>query len=78
MWIKRFTQGDDADPEYQEKVIRIFVNSVYLFDNQVLIYFNVKDGKRKCYVDHIAEIDELESIITNAKAGSTIERYGGR
>ncbi len=65
-WLKLFTNGDAADPEFQERIIDTFINSVYLYDDKLIIYFNVKDGQQSCYIDYIADADALNDIISDA------------
>ena len=45
-WFERFRQGDPSDPAYQQKIIDCFVNSVYIFDDRLVINFNYKDGDK--------------------------------
>ena len=77
VWLKIFTDGDAADPAFQERVIDIFVNSVYLYDDKVLIYFNIKDSKQTCHIEHIADMDELIAVIENTASGGSYDKPHG-
>jgi DNA invertase Pin-like site-specific DNA recombinase len=37
-WLKVFTRGDPADEDFQQRIIDIFINSIYLYDDRILIY----------------------------------------
>ena len=54
-WFERFRQGDSSDPAYQQKIIDCFVNSVYIFDDHLVINFNYRDG------DKLVSLQEVKS-----------------
>lgn len=54
-WFERFRQGDPSDPAYQQKIIDCFVNSVYIFDDRLVINFNYRDG------DKLVSLQEVKS-----------------
>ncbi len=43
-WIGQFKYGDVNSREYQKRIIDTFVNSLYLFDDRLVITYNFKDG----------------------------------
>ena len=43
-WFDQFRHGDPADIAFQEKVIDCFVNSIYLFDDRIVVNFNYPEG----------------------------------
>ena len=53
--FERFRQGDPSDPAYQQKIIDCFVNSVYIFDDRLVINFNYRDG------DKLVSLQEVKS-----------------
>lgn len=65
-WIKSFANGDPLDLDFRKRIIAVFINSVYLYDDKTVIYYNVKDGKQISYMDVIDSLDELnESDISD-------------
>ena len=52
-WLQSMRRGDLMDEEYRKKIIEIFINAVYLYDDRVAIFFNVKDCKQVSYIDMI-------------------------
>lgn len=43
-WLKVFTKGDLMDTVFQRRIIDVFKNSIYVYDNKIVIYYNIKDG----------------------------------
>ena len=60
-WLKNFSNGDPANQEFRQRIIDTFVNSVYIFDDKVIIYYNIRGGKQVSYVEMCDDLDELES-----------------
>ena len=52
-WLRSMRRGDLMDDEYRKKIVEIFVNAVYLYDDRVAVFFNVKDCKQVSYIDMI-------------------------
>ncbi len=57
-WMKLFTRGDLLDRDFQRRIIDTFVNSVYVYDDKIVIYYNVKDGKQVSYIEMISSTEE--------------------
>ena len=45
-WFERFRQGDANSPVYQRQIIDNFVNSVYIFEDRVVLNFNFKENAK--------------------------------
>ena len=43
-WINQFKYGDADSLEYQKRIIDTFVNSIFLFDDKIVITYNFKGG----------------------------------
>ena len=43
-WISRYKDGNINDPDYRREIIDTFVNSVYVYDDRLLLTYNYKDG----------------------------------
>lgn len=57
-WLNYIKGFDPLQEKDRKQVIDIFVNSVYLWDNKVIICFNLKDSKRTRYIDVIREYEK--------------------
>jgi len=45
-WISRFKDGDVNCPKYRSSIVDIFVNSVFLYDDKLVVGFNWKDSTK--------------------------------
>jgi len=43
-WISHFKYGNIEDKDYQKEVIDTFLNSIYLYDDRLVLTYNYKDG----------------------------------
>ena len=41
-WLYQFCDGDIADPAFCKRIIDVFVNSVYFYDDRIVIFYNVR------------------------------------
>ena len=67
-WLMNFASANLSDQSQKQKIIDIFVNSVYVYDDRVVIFFNYKDGER-C-ID-FSVVDKFEN--SNEKKTNTHE-----
>ena len=63
-WLKNFCNGDLHDLDFRRKLIDVLINSVYLYDDKVVIYYNIKEGKQVCFIEMLedTDIDTRETI----------------
>jgi site-specific DNA recombinase len=57
-WLKQFCTGDPLDPEFRRRIIEVFINSVYVYDDRLVLYFNVRGGKQVNYMDMLQSTAE--------------------
>ena len=71
-WLRDFKNGDINSQEYRQKVIEIFVNSVYLYDDKIKIVYNYsKDGANTVDMAFIESMDtEVEEFGYDAHAST--------
>ncbi|MCL2575686.1 MAG: recombinase family protein [Defluviitaleaceae bacterium] len=50
-WLETFCKGDPLDETFQRRIIDVFINSIYIYDNKLIIYYNIKDGKQISYIE---------------------------
>lgn len=56
-WLKQFCDGDPLDPAFRRRIIDVFINSVYVYDDRVAVFYNIQGGKQVSYINLS---DELE------------------
>ena len=50
-WLRTFARGDLMDADFRQRVIDDFVNSVYLYEDKIVIFFNLRHGQETVYLD---------------------------
>lgn len=50
-WMRQFCKGDPMDEIFRRNIIDVFINSVYFYDNCVIIFYNIRGGKQVSYTD---------------------------
>ena len=70
-WLSQFTRGDPTDPGFRQRVIDVFVNSVYLYDDKIVMYFNIHNCVQVSYLDLQ---DDLEGL--SSSPGSDLQSCG--
>ena len=73
-WLMNFAAADLSDKSQKQKIIDIFVNSVYVYDDRVVIFFNYKDGVRCVDFSVLSDSENTEGAISsNEKKTNTHE-----
>ena len=45
-WISKYKYGNIDDPDYRKEIIDTFVNSVFVYDDKLVLTYNYKDGSQ--------------------------------
>ena len=73
-WLMHFAAADLSDQSQKQRIIDIFVNSVYVYDDRVVIFFNYKDGERCIEFSVVSDSENPEGAISsNEKKTNTHE-----
>ena len=59
-WLSSFRGGDPLDEKYQKRIIDTFINAVYVFDDKLVTYYNVKDEEQVGYEEMLDDLTEEE------------------
>ena len=56
--------------DFRRRIIDVFINSIYLYDDRVVIFYNIRGGKQVSYIDLLAaeEAPEPEEKGSDMKA----------
>ena len=54
-WISKFNKTNLDDYEQKKRLINVFLNSVYVYDDKMLIALNYKDGEICIDFDEVKE-----------------------
>ena len=52
-WISKYKNGNTNDPDYRKEIIDTFVNSVYVYDDKLILTYNYKDGSQALTLQEI-------------------------
>ena len=80
-WLKQFCRGDLLDEDFQRRIIDVFINSVYVYDDKIVIYYNIKDGKQVSYIEMLESSDDdggandNEGGLSNVKSNANGVRF---
>jgi len=79
IWLKQFCRGDLMDEEFRRRIIDVFINSVYLYDDRVVIFYNIRGGKQVSYIEMLEATEENAANldIDDVSQGSNIKYNGG-
>jgi len=73
-WISRFQGGDIDSAEYRRSIVDIFINSIFLYDDKLVIAFNWKDGTRTIT---LAELEEAANGGGEAETSLALATFCG-
>ncbi len=44
-WLKSFCAGNPNDPDFCHNIIDTFINSIYLYDDRIVLFYNIKNAQ---------------------------------
>ena len=71
-WISRFKDGSIDDPAYRRDIVDIFVNSVFLYDDKLVIAFNWKDGTKTVTLAELEAAAEDDNSDNNTEGAGNV------
>ena len=57
-WLQTFAKGDLFDEDFRIRIIDTFINSIYVWNDKIVIFYNIKGGQQTIKLDEISELDE--------------------
>ena len=69
-WFEQFRHGDPENRDFQKRLIDTFVNSVYVFDDKLVLTYDYQHGAQTIL------LEEIESALgSDLRCGSPPNRY---
>ncbi|MCI9669842.1 MAG: recombinase family protein, partial [Oscillospiraceae bacterium] len=69
-WLKLFCKGDLFDMKFRQRIIDTFINSIFLYDDRIVIFYNIRGGKQISYIDMLDATKEASNCdISDAEKG---------
>ncbi len=60
-WLKQFCNGDLFDYNFRRRIIDILINSVYIYDKLITIYYNI-GSEQACIIEEADNDDIIENL----------------
>ena len=76
-WIMRFKDTDLEDEQQKQKLIDVFVNSVYVYDDKMVMFFNYKDGEKLVDFENAKEMTNPNPNNHRDYQSSSLSVHGG-
>lgn len=57
-WLRQFCTGDLFDMEFRRRIIDTFINAVYLYDDRVAIFYNIRGGRQVSYIGVASAVED--------------------
>ena len=50
-WLHTFQDGDPSETDFRRRLIDIFINSVYVYEDRIVVFYNIRGGKTVTFKD---------------------------
>lgn len=57
-WLHEVCKGDPEDPAFRKRIIDIFINAIFLYDDRIIIFYNIKGGKQVAYTELVDSLEQ--------------------
>ena len=74
-WLNTFRDGNPSDTEFRARLIDIFINSVYVYNDRIIVFYNIRGGKQVTHRDLLETLETKEN--SKPDTGSDLELSGG-
>lgn len=71
-YLTDLRDGDSFDDKFRRTIINTFVKSVYLFDDKIVIYYNVDCNNAVSYDDMKKDLKSLQGFVYNSGSDSSV------
>ncbi len=61
-WIRQFYRGDLMDIEFLRRLIDVFINSVFVYDEKIVIYYNIKNSRQVSHMEMLESTEQIDHI----------------
>ena len=61
-YLKHFCSQNTTDPVYQERIIDTLVNSIYVYDDKLIIYINLKHDNQVSFIELQTDLEECSTV----------------
>ena len=68
-YLRSLRTGDPLDPDFRRRIIDTFIQCVYLFDDKILVYYNIKETAPITYDQALDDLSGLSAQLSSGSAG---------
>ena len=65
-FLRGFCKGDLFDEDFRIKLINTLINRVYIFDDKIVIYYNIRNSKQVSYINMLSDLDSMDESDENS------------
>jgi len=65
-WLKDICTGDPENEDFRQRIIDVFINSIYLYDDRAIIFYNIKEGKQITHADLLTALSSPPASTSNS------------
>lgn len=86
-WLHTFNSSDPEDDDFRQRLIDTMINSVYVYEDRIIIFYNIRGGKQVTHKDILDTIenapspedstDREDNKESEPSSGSDLELNGG-
>lgn len=69
-YLRSLRAGDPLDQDFRRRIIDTFIQRVYLFDDKILVYYNIKETAPITYDQALDDLDGLSAQLSSGSAAS--------
>lgn len=67
-YLRSLRTGDPLDQDFRRRIIDTFIQRVYLFDDKILVYYNIKETAPITYDQALDDLDGLSAQLSSRSA----------
>ena len=72
-WLRQFCKGDPLDAAYRRRMIDLFINSIYLYDDRAIVFYNIKNCRQVSYVGLCESLEDPGSDLNLSGGAETMK-----
>ena len=69
-YLRSLRTGDPLDQDFRRRIIDTFIQHVYLFDDKILVYYNIKETAPITYDQALDDLNGLSAQLSSGSADS--------
>ena len=75
-WLNTFRAGDPADPSFRRRLIDAFINCVYVYDDRIIVFYNIRSSSPSPLSSNPSLLHSLQTKKDSSSDNSDLESLG--